>query len=139
MVRALLDTDILSEILKAKDATVAAKAQDYRTTHGFFTISSVTVMEVVKGLYKLRQPGRLQSFLDVVSGDEILPLDKASAEIAGMIHADLESAGQTIGRADPMVAGIAIQHGLVLVSGNTAHYERIRALGYPLQIDNWRG
>ena len=37
-----------------------------------------------------------------------------------------------------MVAGIAIHHGLMLVSGNTAHYERIRALGYAIQLENWR-
>ncbi|MBI3838270.1 MAG: PIN domain-containing protein [Planctomycetia bacterium] len=138
MDRALLDTDIFSEILKAKNATVAAKGQEYRDTYGLFTISAVTIMEIIKGLRKLGQPERLRSFLDAVSGDEVLPLDMASAEVAGKIHGDLERAGQTIGRADPMVAGIAIHHGLVLVSGNTAHYERIRALGYPLQLDNWR-
>ncbi|MGH9956676.1 MAG: hypothetical protein ACREBC_06050, partial [Pyrinomonadaceae bacterium] len=27
---------------------------------------------------------------------------------------------------------------LVLVTGNTFHYQRIQALGYPLQLDNWK-
>jgi len=37
-----------------------------------------------------------------------------------------------------MIAAIALRHGLVLVTGNTDHYQRIQALGYPLKLDNWR-
>jgi len=37
-----------------------------------------------------------------------------------------------------MVAGIALAHGLVLATGNVEHYGRIQALGYELDIDNWR-
>jgi len=37
-----------------------------------------------------------------------------------------------------MIAAQAIVHDLVLVSGNLAHYHRIQALGYPLQVVNWR-
>ena len=42
------------------------------------------------------------------------------------------------GRCDPMVAAIAIIHGLDLVTGNTAHYQRIQQLGYVLALVNWR-
>ena len=68
----------------------------------------------------------------------MLPLDSGSGEIAGRIYADLERSGRTIGRADPMIAGTAIQHGLVLVTGNLNHYVRIQELGFPLKLDNWR-
>jgi predicted nucleic acid-binding protein len=37
-----------------------------------------------------------------------------------------------------MIAALAIRHGLVLITGNIEHYQRIQALGYPLKIDNWR-
>ncbi len=46
--------------------------------------------------------------------------------------------GQPLGRIDPMIAAIAVRLGLTLVTGNTAHYQRITALGYPLKLDNWR-
>jgi len=46
--------------------------------------------------------------------------------------------GQPIGTADPMIAAIAIEHGLQLVTGNTAHFQRIQRLGYPLTLANWR-
>jgi tRNA(fMet)-specific endonuclease VapC len=138
MDRALLDTDILSEILKGIDPHVVAKATAYRALFGHYTISVVTVMEVVKGLHKLRREERIQHFLAGLLTEEVLTLDERSSELAGRIYADLERTGQPIGRADPMIAAITIQDGLTLVTGNLAHYQRIQALGYSLKLDNWR-
>jgi predicted nucleic acid-binding protein len=74
----------------------------------------------------------------MIASEEILPFDRAAAELAGRIAGDLDRIGQPIGRADPMIAAIALQHGLELVTGNTAHYQRIQQLGYPLTLVNWR-
>jgi tRNA(fMet)-specific endonuclease VapC len=135
----LLDTDIFSEILKGVDQTVAARATDYRAQFGRYTISVITVMEVVKGLHKIGSARRLRRFLAGLPSVEVLEFDVVSAELAGRIYADLERTGQPIGRADPQVAAIALRHDLALVTGNQAHYERIRTLGYGLRLDNWRG
>jgi tRNA(fMet)-specific endonuclease VapC len=43
-----------------------------------------------------------------------------------------------IGLADAIIAGIAIEQNLTLVSGNLSHYQRIQSLGYSLKLDNWR-
>jgi predicted nucleic acid-binding protein len=69
---------------------------------------------------------------------DVLTLDIQSAELAGRIYADLERIGRPIGRADPMVAAVALRHGLTLVTGNQRHYRRIQSVGYDLQLDNWR-
>ena len=61
---ALIDTDILSEILKGVDKRVAEHAAKYREEFGRCTISSVTVMEVVKGLHRVGAERRLRQFLD---------------------------------------------------------------------------
>ena len=45
--KALLDTDIYSEVLKAKNPTVAQNAALYRQQHGVYTVSVITVMEEV--------------------------------------------------------------------------------------------
>jgi predicted nucleic acid-binding protein len=50
MVKALLDTDILSEYLKGHDQAVVKRAADYAQQHGVFTFTSVTVYEIVYGL-----------------------------------------------------------------------------------------
>jgi tRNA(fMet)-specific endonuclease VapC len=136
--KALLDTDIFSEVLKGVDQRVVAKATTYRTIYGQLTISSITVMEIVKGFHKLQREDRIQRFLLVLPAVELLAIDASIAELAGRVYADLERTGQPIGRADPIIAACAIHHGLVLVTGNTAHYKRIQTLGYSLQLDNWR-
>jgi len=138
MRKALLDTDIFSEILKGKDPQVAVRASLYRAAFRQYTISTITVVEIVKGLHKTNHTERLQQFLDGLTSVEVLTLDVVAAEIAGKIYADLERTGQPIGRADPLIAAIALRQQRVLVTGNMKHYQRLITLGYPLELDNWR-
>jgi len=136
--RRLLDTDIFSEILKGIDPRVVARAQAYKAEFGCYTISTITVMEVVKGLHEVRREKQIEQFLSGLPSIEVLTLDTRSSEIAGRVYADLEKSGQTIGRADPLIAGIALRHGLTLVTGNLNHYRRIRQLDFDLELENWR-
>lgn len=138
MDRALLDTDIFSEILKGIDQTVVAQATAYLTIFGRYTLSTITVLEIVKGLHRIQREDRVQRFLVGLSTVELLTLNLSSAELAGRIYADLERTGQPIGRADPMIAAIALDHDLTLVTGNLSHYQRIQTLDYSLKLDNWR-
>ncbi|QDV38292.1 PIN domain-containing protein [Tautonia plasticadhaerens] len=68
----------------------------------------------------------------------MLPFSPAEGELAGRIAGELELAGRPISPADPVIAAIALHHGLELVTGNTAHFHRIPQLGYPLTLVNWR-
>lgn len=138
MDKALLDTDILSEVMRAKNSAVVQRAQAYHATHGRLTVSVITVMEITKGLHKLQRDMALRRFLDGLAVAEVLEFSLTAAELAGRIYGDLEQTGQPIGRADPMIAAIALEHGLTLVSGNVSHYQRIQALGYGLRLENWR-
>ncbi len=138
MDKSLLDTDIFSEVLKGIDHTVTAKATAYRAIWGHYTLSTITVTEIVKGLHKVRREDSIQRLLTGLSAVELLTLDTESAVLAGRIYADLERTGQPIGRADPMIAAIALRHGLTLITGNRAHYSRVQSLGYKLGLDNWR-
>jgi len=47
--RAIIDTDIFSEMLKGIDQNVLAHAQRYRERFGRYTISAITVLEIVRG------------------------------------------------------------------------------------------
>jgi tRNA(fMet)-specific endonuclease VapC len=136
--KALLDTDILSEIGKGKNPAIAANARTYRRAFGFYSFSTVSVLEIVRGYQKAQQIQRLNAFMASIAAEEILPLDVAAAELAGRITGDLERTGQPIGRADPMIAATAIDQGLELVTGNTVHFQRIQQLGYSLTLVNWR-
>ena len=81
----------------------------------------------------------MRRFSDAVASEEVLSFDPTAAELAGRIGGDLARSGQPIGRADPMIAAIALAGGLELATGNTAHYQRIQGHGYPLVLVNWRG
>jgi len=138
MNKMLLDTDIYSEILKGKNQNVAANATAYHAVYGYYTTSMITVLEIVKGFHKVQREERIQQFLEGLSSVELLTLDLRSSELAGRIYADLERTGQSIGRADPMIAAVALKNDLELCTGNTSHYERIQSLGYGLKLGNWR-
>jgi tRNA(fMet)-specific endonuclease VapC len=138
MSRVLLDTDILSEILKGKSAVVAARAGTYLAQHGCFTISAVTVAEIVYGFRRVGRDDRVTQFEASLGTSEVLALDDAAACLAGRINADLERAGRVIGMPDVLIAAIALRNGLPIVTGNVAHFEQVRLAGYDLYIDNWR-
>ncbi len=138
MNKSLLDTDILSEIGKGINPNIVRNATAYRNAFGRYTISVITIMEVVRGFQRRQSLGRMQRFLTSLASEEILPFDQPAAELAGRIAGELDRIGQPIGRADPMIAAIALEHNLELVTGNTAHYQRIQQLGYPLTLVDWR-
>jgi len=136
--KSLLDTDMLSEIIKAVNTDILIKANRYLTQFGKYTISVITIMEIVEGWQKRKQQQKLEKFLDIIGKQEILSLEFTGAIMAGKIYADLENIGKRIGYPDCMIAAIAIENNLTLVTGNIVHYQRIQALGYNLKLDNWR-
>jgi tRNA(fMet)-specific endonuclease VapC len=113
-------------------------AREYHRRFGRYTISTITVLEIVKGFHKINQEIEIQRLLPKLMTEELVTLTIKSAELAGRIYADLERAGQPIGRADPIIAAIAIERELVLSTGNQRHYQRIQELGYELRLTNWK-
>jgi predicted nucleic acid-binding protein len=134
----LVDTDILSELIRERNARVAARAKESITRGGPLAISVVTVMELAKGLEKAGRANVLDSYLARLRPLQVLKFTAEEARLAGVIYGALERTGASIGRADPMIAATALVHDLTLVTGNVDHYERIRKLGHPLRIENWR-
>jgi tRNA(fMet)-specific endonuclease VapC len=138
MKKVLLDTDILSEVLKAKDLLVQRNAKEYLGAFGRLTVSAITVAEIVKGFQKIQDERRLRLFDAFLNENEVLTLGYEEATLAGRISGDLERAGFPIGHFDPFIAAIAVVHQLPLVTGNTRHFLRVCKLGYALELQNWR-
>ncbi len=63
----------------------------------------------------------------------VLPLDAAAAESYAEIRAGLEQAGTPLAEPDLRIAAIALTRGLVLVTANTRHFDRVPGL----PIENW--
>lgn len=110
MNKAIIDTDIFSEIIKGVDQTVAAHAKTYRRSFGHYTVSAVTVMEIVQGYQQKQANRQLQAFLNALPTQEVLPFDEGDGELAGRIAGELERVGRPIGTADAMIAAIALRH-----------------------------
>jgi tRNA(fMet)-specific endonuclease VapC len=51
----------------------------------------------------------------------------------GQIRWDLERSGKRIDNLDLLIGVTALQEGLILVTGNVKHFERIQGL----KIENW--
>jgi tRNA(fMet)-specific endonuclease VapC len=138
MEKALIDTDIWLDIMKGVHPRVREHAEVYWNTFGQFTLSVITVAEVVRGLVKRQRVEALARWRAEMEALEILPIDRAVGDLAGELYARLEQAGTPIGRWDPLIAATALHHRLVLVSANVRHYARVVEVGYPLRVENWR-
>jgi predicted nucleic acid-binding protein len=136
MDRTLLDTDILSDFLRGKNAEVQDRARSYLREHGRLTISVVTVFEVVRGRYQASQVSRAIEFLAWVRSADVIPFDAECARVAGEMAGVLLRGGITVGVADVLIAATAIVHQVTVATANIAHYERMARFG--LQVENWR-
>lgn len=128
----LLDTDILSAVLR-RDPAVIARARDYLRIHHRFAFSIITRYEILRGLKARRATKQQAAFNRFCAANTILPLSDTIVVQATEIYADLYQRGELIGDADILIAATAIVEGRGLVTNNERHFERIEVLN----IDNW--
>jgi predicted nucleic acid-binding protein len=57
-----------------------------------------------------------------------LPLDRVAAERAAGVRRAFDREGRPIGMGDSLIAGIALTHGLALLTRNRSHFERVNDL-----------
>lgn len=131
---ALLDTDILNEILKQKNAAVIAKAAEYLRQHQRFAFSSMTRYEVIRGLTFKQATRQLKNFETFCRHSEILPISDAILDRTAELWAAGERGGHPHRDADLIIAATALDHGKVLVTGNTRHFSWIPGLS----LEDWR-
>jgi tRNA(fMet)-specific endonuclease VapC len=131
MLTYMLDTCICTYTIKNRPAVIR---EEFRRRHGQLCISTVTVMELIKGVEKSEKP---DANLKVVEGFfarlEVLDFDANAAVHSGRIIAALEARGQRIGAFDNQIAGHARSRGLVLVTNNIREFSRVPGL----LVVNW--
>jgi len=134
MEEAILDTDILSEVLKRKDSQVLAHAQQYLSEHQRLAFSSMTVYEIIRGLRATQADKQLGQFLTTVGTSDVFPISLPVLMRAAELWAVGRNGGHPHNDADLIVAATALDAKRVLVTGNTAHYAWITGL----QLADWR-
>lgn len=124
--------------MEGKDAHLVGIARQYYRVFRSYNISAITYVGVVAGLTSSPKPKVAESLARIDFFLEILAIERDEARLAGQILGQLKMIGKPIGSMDPFIAATAINRSLVLVTGNTDHYQRIVDLGYSFAIDNWR-
>lgn len=132
MKQAVLDTDTVSFFFRGIPQVVS-KADQYIVNHGFINISVITYYEVLNGLFYKDAKKQLEKFDEFVRLNNVLPLTQEAATVSAKIFADLKQGGNVIGHNDVLIAGVALENDMVVVTNNTNHFGRIDGL----EIDNW--
>lgn len=119
----LVDTDWVADYLKGKpDASqiLSTLARDG------IAISLMTLGELYEGIHYGRDPQAhergLRLFLRQAS---VLTLNRAIMRRFAVVRGALRHRGQLIGDTDLLIGATALHPGLVLVTRNTRHFERI--------------
>lgn len=124
----LIDTDVCIELAR-KNPIVEKHVRTIGASE--CKISNVTLAEMFFGAFK---SGREKHFNDVAvinrlfESYPIMYLRKY-----GELRYMLEKQGKRIGDMDMFIAATALEEDLILVTGNTEHFERIPGL----KIENW--
>jgi tRNA(fMet)-specific endonuclease VapC len=134
MLPALLDTDMLSEVIKLRDPTVQQRALDYIQKVGPLTFSAVTRYEILRGYKQKNATKQLAHFATFCQKSLIVPVSDAVWERASDLWAHARLHGHPHKDADLIIAATALGSGLVLATGNTDDFAWIPGLA----IDDWR-
>lgn len=132
MTEALVDTDILSFYFKG-DISVVERFSEYLNEFDQINIS-ITYYEVLGGLKFKKAEKQIRDFEEFINNNNIIHLSEESTRISSDVYADLRQRGITTGTSDILIAGIAMENGLMLITNNVKHYEPIRGLN----IGNWK-
>ena len=129
----LLDTDTLSNLMKKSPSNdLQARLLSVPVADQF--TSSVTLGELLYGAQKKGSknlPIRIER--EVTAKLTVLPFDSEAAMQYGEVRTELESRGIPIGQADTMIAAIALARGLIVITGNIRHFQRVPGL----TVENW--
>jgi tRNA(fMet)-specific endonuclease VapC len=110
---------------------VAAHLLDHRPSG--ICISSITLAELRFGADS-KGSRRLHRLIDTfVSSVQVLPFDQAAADRFGVVALALAKRGEPIGTFDTLIAAHAQSRGVILVTNNTKHFQRVSGL----KIANW--
>jgi len=124
----LLDTDTLSDFIKGRNHHIVMIGSLYLQQYGHFAFSVVILYEILRGLKAKRASVQMTTFLRLCQRSRVLPITIRIAERAADIYVDLQQKGQLIPDADIFIAATALEHGLVLVTNNLSHFQRISSL-----------
>ncbi|WP_439817187.1 type II toxin-antitoxin system VapC family toxin [Zavarzinia sp. CC-PAN008] len=131
MSRYLLDTNILSDLIRNPSGLVAARIAEVGEAN--ICTSIVVAGELRFGIARRGSPRLTAEVEGLLTCLDVLPLERPVDEIYGRLRAGLEAQGQVIGDYDFLIAAHAMARDLVLVSANVREFSRVPDLRW----ENW--
>lgn|SRR5574344_2536852 len=127
----LLDTNICIELLRGSNRNVALKMIEKGCGNCF--LSEITVFELMFGVYNSHKvDSELKKVKEFISHYEVLSLVSA-AECYGKTKVQLRKNGAMIDEFDLLIGCTALANGMVMVTDNERHFDRIEGM----EIENW--
>lgn len=130
--RALIDTDILSYYFKGEQ-NVVKNFEQYLETFKIIEITIITYYEILSGLQAKNAFSQLGLFEEFTKDNIVIHLTENSCKISAGLYSNLKQKGELIDDIDLLIAGIAIENEMTIVTNNERHFRRIPGL----QIENW--
>ena len=129
--RYLLDTNIISHLIKEPSGIVAQKIAS--VGEAMVCTSLVVACELRFGAAKKGSPKLTAQLEAILSVLDILPLEEPVDQHYAVIRLHLSVTGQPIGQNDLLIAAHARALGLVVVTNNTREFLRVPGL----QVEDW--
>jgi tRNA(fMet)-specific endonuclease VapC len=127
----LLDTNIISELVKQPHGTVAQKISEIGDNK--VCTSIIVASEIRFGVEKRQSKKLSQQVEAILSAIDILPLNSPADTHYAKIRTYLEKAGTPIGPNDMLIAAHGLSLDLILVSANEKEFKRVPEL----MVENW--
>lgn len=130
--RYLLDTNVLADLARNPAGAAARAIAEVGETS--VCTSIIVACEVRYGVAKRASPKLTQRMNELLGSIDVLTnLPEDIAVHYGQIRTELESAGETIGPNDLLIAAHARAVGLTVVTGNEREFRRVPGL----RVENW--
>lgn len=129
--RYLLDTNILSELVRRPQGIVAQRIAD--AGESAVCTSIVVAAELRFGAAKRNAPRLTTQVEAILDAMEVLPLEAPADRAYAQLRVALEQSGQPIGPNDLLIAAQALASECVLVTANVDEFSRVAGL----RVENW--
>jgi tRNA(fMet)-specific endonuclease VapC len=126
----MLDTNIVSDLLRNPFGLAAQRTRAVADT---VCISIIVAAELRYGLAKSASTQLRRKIEDILSEMPVMPFDTPADEEYGVVRAQLETAGLTIGPNDLLIGAHALALGATMVTANMREFTRIPGL----KVENW--
>ncbi len=129
--RYLLDTNVLSELIRNQDGEIAKRIR--RVGEAQVCTSIIVAAELRYGALKRRSFQLTERVNAILQAIEVLPFEEPAELEYSKIRVQLERAGTPIGANDMLIAAHAMALGYTFVSDNEREFSYVAGL----RLENW--